>query len=664
MKCFVKFVGVLDKDGGVHHVHFLRGLNIITGKSSTGKSAIIEIFDYCFGSEDYTVPEGEITKAASLYFTVLGFEGFDLVLARRPDDKHAFVREVESWTGDEPIFIDASLFQDGYFRPLKDFKDELGRYFSVKMDSVDEDDSYKTYTGRRSPTPSVRSFTSFMLQHQNLIANKHAVFYRFDEKEKREQVINHFKIFMGVSNQPYFVLSQRLEEMNQELRKLELSLPRRDEEKKKARSQIEHALEAYEAISGSAFVGMDAQGVLANPEQSLQRLTETTISIDANNSDFDKQRQDRDVRRSKILADLREMAKKKSALQKSVEFSAAFVTNADAIPLPGSADIAVSACPFCQSTENHIEHEANMLVEAIEWLNNELRISPYMRETFEAEEREIDNQLRLKRDELKAVQAEIDELDRQTAELARGRSLTELTIRAKTRVEATLELLISLSKVDSQPRINELRNSIKDVTAELAKFDVKQRMDDIRVFIDKEMKEIGANFDFEESYLPINLHFALDTFDLWHEQDGKKIFLRSMGSGANWLYCHLTLFLAMHRAFAAYSDKGCKIPPVLFLDQPTQVYFPNYLSDSGEEFDAEELAQGVGREGRVDDDLESVVKMYKELIRCCELASERYGVTPQIIVTDHADHLDLGNWNFDSFVRARWRSHGFIQFDS
>ena len=664
MKCFVKFIGVLDKDGRVHHVHFLSGLNIITGKSSTGKSAIIEIFDYCFGSEDYTVPEGQITKAASLYFTVLGFEGFDLVLARKPDDKHAFIREVEPWPGTDPLFIDGELFENGYFRPLKDFKDELGRYFSVKMDSVDEDDSYKTHTGRKSPTPSVRSFTSFMLQHQNLIANKHAIFYRFDEKEKREQVINHFKIFMGVANQAYFVLSQRLEEMNQELRRLQLSLPRKEEERRKAMAQIEHALEAYEAISGSKLVDMDAQAILANPERSLQRLIETTISVDANNSDFEKQHQEHDVRRSKVLAELREMDKKKSALQKSVEFSANFVRNADAIPLPGSADIAVSACPFCQSTENHIEHEANMLVEAIEWLNNELRISPYMRETFEAEEREIDNQLRVKKDELRAVQAELDELDKQTKELVRGRSLSELSMRAKTRVEATLELLISLSRDGSQPRINELLNSIKEVKAELEKFDVKQRMDDIRVFIDKEMKEIGANFDFEESYLPINLRFSIDTFDLWHEQDGKRVFLRSMGSGANWLYCHLTLFLALNRAFAAYSDKGCKIPPILFLDQPTQVYFPNYFSDSAEEFSAEELAKGAGYEARVDDDLESVVKMYKELIRCCDLAYEQYDVMPQIIVTDHADHLKLGDVSFNSFVRARWRSRGFIELEA
>lgn len=664
MKCFVKFIGVLDKVGGVHHVPFAPGLNIITGKSSTGKSAIIEIFDYCFGSEEYTVPEGTITQAASLYFAVFGFDGFDLVLARKPDDKHAFVREVESWTGKDPLFIDGTLFENSYFRPLKDFKDELARYFSIKMDSVDEDDSYKTITGRKSPTPSVRSFTSFMLQHQNLIANKHAVFYRFDEKEKREQAIKHFRIFMGVANQAYFVLSQRLEEMSQELRRHELALPRRDEEKRNARDQIEHALEAYEAISGSKLVDLDAAGILANPERSLQRLGEATVRVDANNSDFDKQRQSLDSGRSKILADLRAMSRKKAALQSSVQSATNFAKNADDLPLPKTADIAVSACPFCHSTENHIENEANMLVEAINWLNNELRVSPYMRETFEAEEREIDRQIRSRREELKVVQAAIDALDKQTAALARGRSISELAIRAKNRVEATLELYISLCKIDLQPRIDELRNGIKDARTELAKFDVAQKMEEVRVFIDREMKDIGANFDFEESYLPINLRFGLDTFDLWHEQDGKKIFLRSMGSGANWLYCHLTLFLALHRAFAAYSSKGCKIPPILFLDQPTQVYFPNYFSDSGEEFDPEQLAREARRGGHVDDDLKSVVKMYKEMVRSCELAYERYMVMPQIIVTDHADHLDLGDWQFDSFVRARWRSRGFIELDA
>jgi len=44
-----------------------------------------------------------------------------------------------------------------------------------------------------------------------------------------------------------------------------------------------------------------------------------------------------------------------------------------------------------------------------------------------------------------------------------------------------------------------------------------------------------------------SLRFDVNTFDLWHEKEAhKKGFLRSMGSGANWVYSHLTLFMALH----------------------------------------------------------------------------------------------------------------------
>ena len=70
---------------------------------------------------------------------------------------------------------------------------------------------------------------SFMLQHQNLIANKHAVFYRFDEKEKRAQAIDHFKIFLGFVDQSYFLKKQELAELEKKKRRIELSLPKRQQ---------------------------------------------------------------------------------------------------------------------------------------------------------------------------------------------------------------------------------------------------------------------------------------------------------------------------------------------------------------------------------------------------------------------------------------------------
>lgn len=49
METRIKYLGLIDKDGKRHGVSLHEGLNVVTGRSSTGKSALIEIFDYCMG---------------------------------------------------------------------------------------------------------------------------------------------------------------------------------------------------------------------------------------------------------------------------------------------------------------------------------------------------------------------------------------------------------------------------------------------------------------------------------------------------------------------------------------------------------------------------------------------------------------------------------------
>lgn len=89
-------------------------------------------------------------------------------------------------------------------------------------------------------------------------------------------------------------------------------------------------------------------------------------------------------------------------------------------------------------------------------------------------------------------------------------------------------------------------------------------MQDANRYLNEQMNALGKLLDFEDSYQPINLHFDLASFDLWHEKaDGAKVYLRSMGSGANWLYCHLSLFLGLNRYFCSLGDT-CLIPPILF----------------------------------------------------------------------------------------------------
>ena len=64
----IRSISIYSRDGERRDVKFkLRALNIVTGASKTGKSALLDIVDYCWGRNECTVAEGEIRKGVSWF---------------------------------------------------------------------------------------------------------------------------------------------------------------------------------------------------------------------------------------------------------------------------------------------------------------------------------------------------------------------------------------------------------------------------------------------------------------------------------------------------------------------------------------------------------------------------------------------------------------------
>ena len=105
------------------------------------------------------------------------------------------------------------------------------------------------------------------------------------------------------------------------------------------------------------------------------------------------------------------------------------------------------------------------------------------------------------------------------------------------------------------------------------------------------------------------------------------------GSGANWLAFHLSASIGMLRLFA--QSKSSVVPSFLFLDQPSQVYFPNTFNNDNI-------------------DKKNVENIYMFIIKELDIIKEESGVGSQIIVLDHASGLDLGDSNFSDYVRKDW----------
>ena len=157
------------------------------------------------------------------------------------------------------------------------------------------------------------------------------------------------------------------------------------------------------------------------------------------------------------------------------------------------------------------------------------------------------------------------------------------------------------------------------------------------------MNRLSLTLDFEEEYRPIDLNFGLTdgSFDIYqHQKNNENIHLYEMGSGANWVSCHIALFLSFLRFFATQDNSP--MPLFMFFDQPSQVYFP----------------QGNDKDEITQADLMAVNKMYKTIFDEINSIGEDTERLPQIIIVDHVDGKSLKcKEEFEKYVCCNWRNN-------
>lgn len=78
----IKSIHIYSNDGRRRDVVFHNGLNVITGRSSTGKSALSDIIEYCMGRSTFNVPEGVIRDRVVWFAVIYRFDGEEVLVAK------------------------------------------------------------------------------------------------------------------------------------------------------------------------------------------------------------------------------------------------------------------------------------------------------------------------------------------------------------------------------------------------------------------------------------------------------------------------------------------------------------------------------------------------------------------------------------------------------
>lgn len=194
MKAIIKSINIFNNNGEHRFVEFTDGVNVITGDSKTGKSALLEIVDYCLFAKTSSIPKGIITSFSDFYSIVFQL-GKSFIVIGRPAFKtgmssKAYIRQEVDITKISPLSL--RYFEKIPPASIKEAQKKFESYLGLSVSNL-RDDENSFHHGKAS----IRNAVSLLFQHQNLIANKHALFYRFHDFIKRDRTIKELPIFLG-----------------------------------------------------------------------------------------------------------------------------------------------------------------------------------------------------------------------------------------------------------------------------------------------------------------------------------------------------------------------------------------------------------------------------------------------------------------------------------
>ena len=281
-------------------------------------------------------------------------------------------------------------------------------------------------------------------------------------------------------------------------------------------------------------------------------------------------------------------------------------------------------CPLCSGTLEQPLPSVEMIKTSI--INLDRSIANVTREQpkLRAFISDLEQEREKKREEIKALEAEIDGLYQQEDERVRLRDINARRGKVVGRISLWIESVENDTESEQQEQIvNEIEKRIKEIDDILDRDSVEERKQSALSRIQVDMTKWATALQLEHCDNPYRLD--LNKVTVVVDKPERPVPLKQLGSGSNWVGVHLISYFALQQLFI---NANRPVPSFLFLDQPSQVYFPS-------ELDEKQI------------DWNEVDKMYQFIIdRTHELNRKL-----QVIVVDHAN---LTGKFFRQFIRENW----------
>lgn len=621
----IKSIILYSHSGNTRILPFQIGrVNIITGKSKTGKSAIIEIIDYCLGRSNFLIPEGVIRESVAWYALLLEFHEGEIFIAKpAPVGNASSQSQVYLEMGREISIPNLSqLTPNSNGNALvTELSGLLG--ISSNQSTPAQDES------RTSITATLRHGIFYLFQDQNTISNKHCLFHRQQEAYIPQAIKDTLLYFLGVMREDQLALEEELRRARRELKMAQRQLREADS------IVSDRSYQLRSLLAEAQQVGLIDSGFTSQEEQEILEELNNCIGWEPSSLPLEVDDQYPNLQREidDLYQDLKQQQDRIVAAETFVQQAEGYSSEAqqqvlrlESIELFKSNNDLNSNCPLCNSEIQGLTPS----IQSIQEVLSKLKDNVYIVEGKQPKIRQYIEQLKVERANIKrSIEEKQIVCNSILAEQESARRLLDTNVRIShvigrislflEAVEFTDETSILRQKVENcQIEVDRLEEELDPVASEEILQSILNRLG-------LKMTEWARNLELEYSNSP----FRLDVKKLTviADREDRPIHMIRMGSGENWLGCHLITHLALHKHFI---DKQRPVPHFLVLDQPSQVYFPSkeaYLALEGRTEQEIEGAQA---------DINAVRRMFNLLFDVCNELSPQL----QIIVLEHANLED------------------------
>ncbi|MFH1166026.1 MAG: DUF3732 domain-containing protein [Pseudomonadota bacterium] len=633
----IKSIHIYSHDGQCRDLQFkVDGLNVITGRSSTGKSALSEIIEYCMGRSSFNVPEGIIRDKVAWFAVIYQFKREQVLVAKpTPPGGGASCSTAMLRRGTElqaPSFKELAVNSD----------DEavvtlLSRLLGIPENRTD----VALEHSRDSYDANVKHTFYYLFQKQGLVANKDQLLnYRQDEYNPAQTIRDTLPILLGVSSDDRYELETKLRVAKRDLK---LNAKLLEQAWGAIGTAHEKAIGLYSeamavGVIGSADADINADGIIEALRATLFWKPEKIPEDDGGRisrleEELGQLRKDRREAQARIDA-ARQFSKRAAGY--ASEATEQLDRLASIKALPKNPDTGEWQWPFSERNLSLESPIATVLLNELQSLDAELRIATGQRPKLDAYLSDLDGKAQKIASAIKEKEAELSAAIAANDVIAQMGTRSNAAARVVGRISLFLEDLVpneGLARLEGEHR--RLKQRVEDLEERIGADDSHERLNSILNIISAQVTQYIQKFEAEFRDFPAR--FDLANITIVFDRFERSVPMSRTGGGENHLAYHLSALLALH-LFAVKNNRP--IPRFLLVDQPTQVYFPSAQ--------VYQEADGSIQKTEADADLKAVRRLFELLLKFTQEDAPGF----QLIVTEHANLRE--QWFQDALVEQPW----------